>query len=473
MRTRRTSLLLAVLLLVFQAIAYTPSGALGRGSEIAPARVQNAIRFRSDFGLATDSVSVAASFTDPSYDDGEWGVPLSPVELQDLDARSLVRDEIQPLLELATTLPGFAGAYIDQKRGGLPVLLSTDPEELASALVGPLGVGTIYEIRGVERSLEELQGVHERIVADLPSLAKQGISVVSVGLDVPSNAVSVGGQEFSSSVARVLSDLYGTAVSVSEDAPTAWDACNSMSDCWPMKGGLRIYLTSNTTKICTSGFLAKRTDTSALVVQTAGHCLALANSTGTDYWGHRSSPSAAANFGWELANTWTANSSADVGLIQLDSDSVSALNGLAKNTLHAYDSSTNYPVSGVRSSAYQLPGDPVCRMGWGTWNATGQGRTCGLVGSNTDVTRLSCESGLTNNCKSIKHQWEVTFDSLPGDSGSPVFQQKTGYVIAYGTHVHSGSGAGAIGWYSPVAWGISAYSSSNNYSYSVCITSTC
>ncbi|MEW5990505.1 MAG: trypsin-like serine protease [Chloroflexota bacterium] len=246
-----------------------------------------------------------------------------------------------------------------------------------------------------------------------------------------------------------------------------------------MKGGLRIRLVSNPLAICTAGFNVKKTTSASLGTVTAGHCLELSNSTGIDYWGHADSPTHAVNIGSELLETWYQNSDADVGLISYDVDTVAALG--YRNDLHIADPSTTGTVTGEQSTTTQVFGDPVCRMGWGTYNASPtpkQGRTCGTVGKNINVSRLSCEEGLTGNCRTIKHQWEVSFDSLPGDSGGPIYRQITPpqqFYRAYGTHVHSGSGAGAVGWYSPIDWGELEYyeTSGLQYTFTVCITQTC
>ena len=239
-----------------------------------------------------------------------------------------------------------------------------------------------------------------------------------------------------------------------------------------------MFLVGQSAKKCTTGFLGRRTDTGALVTVTAGHCLALNNSSGTDYWGHATTPAAAANFGSELSNTWTDYARADVGLVVLNSGAVSALGGSNLNMVHVQDPGYNEPIVGIRGYASQLEGDAVCRMGWGTWNATGQGRTCGII-VDTDVTNLSCESGLSGNCQHIMHTWMVNFDSLPGDSGGPithkVFLPGDAYLLAYGTHVHSKDPMDYSGWYSPIAQGISAYDqlAGVSYTYEVCITSSC
>lgn len=100
-------------------------------------------------------------------------------------------------------------------------------------------------------------------------------------------------------------------------------------------------------------------------------------------------------------------------------------------------------------------------------------RDCGTL-TDLDVTNDSCNPAETI-CKAIHHTNEVSFDSLGGDSGAPVYQYSPtpGYVIGYGTHVHSGDAAESTGWFSPIDRGRSAYDAIATYTYSICLTSSC
>jgi hypothetical protein len=86
-----------------------------------------------------------------------------------------------------------------------------------------------------------------------------------------------------------------------------------------------------------------------------------------------------------------------VGLVQLNANAVAALG--SKNLVYTQDTGIVYPVLSVPGHGSQLPGDAVCRMGYGTWNktklatGTGQGRTCGTITEVIDESNLSCETG--------------------------------------------------------------------------------
>jgi hypothetical protein len=153
--------------------------------------------------------------------------------------------------------------------------------------------------------------------------------------------------------------------------------------------------------------------------------------------------------------------------------------GSQYNNTHTTDPSEVVPVEGVTSNVDQLQNDSVCRMGYGTWLASGQvqGRTCGQI-TVVDVTNLSCSPD-GSTCYHIQHTNQVTFDSTGGDSGGAVTHKvyingSEFYYVAYGTHVHSQpDGPGAIGWYSPVTLSASAYSLAYGYSFNVCYYPTC
>lgn len=413
----------------------------------------------------------------------DWGVPLTPAEADDLRTRSLRHEAFMQVLDEVVETKEHGGAYIDQRRAGQPVLLSTNPELTLRLLSARGASSSDFELRGVSRSMADLVDI-ENTLEPTAGTGIAGQEVVSVGIRVRENKVSVGVMGDVEKVAAELEAIYGARVVVFADEPAVLDVCSGTQSCWPMKGGLRIRLTDKpSTAYCTSGFMAKRTDTSALVVLTAGHCLALNDQSGTDFWGHAGTPTNAVNFGTELGNTWWDFSNADVGLLSLDSGSIADLDGVSKNSSHWRDPTTVEAVLGVRSPSNQVPGAPVCRKGYGDYLRLGddQGQRCGQIGTDIDVLKKSCKGpGTTEPCADIRHQWEVDFDSFAGDSGGPVAFKSFGspypHLIAYGTHVHSDAddAADPVGWYSPIAWGASQYNQPFfSYSYTICTASAC
>ena len=87
----------------------------------------------------------------------------------------------------------YAGAYLDNGRYRLPVFLFTgDLDTAVEQLRGPFGDDVRFEVREVERSLAELRAIQRTIDAASDALERQGVTIVEVGVDVPSNQVSVG-----------------------------------------------------------------------------------------------------------------------------------------------------------------------------------------------------------------------------------------------------------------------------------------
>ncbi len=124
------------------------------------------------------------------------------------------------------------------------------------------------------------------------------------------------------------------------------------------------------------------------------------------------------------------------------------------------DTATTRNSSCRASSPYllQMEGDPICRMGWGSYNLGLPPKTCGTVWL-VNATKESCPPN-TDPCINIRATNVASFDSHPGDSGAVVYSPATGSMpkTSYGTHVHSDkdnsppppeSQGQRRGWYSP------------------------
>jgi hypothetical protein len=213
----------------------------------------------------------------------------------------------------------------------------------------------------------------------------------------------------------------------------------------------------NSASYCTTGWIGRRSDTSGLVIVTAGHCIEL-NGGEFDDWKHNG-----VKLGDALKETWANGALADVGLTSV----VSASAPSTRNQVLATPNTGIRQITSFRVSGLQHEGDALCRVG-----AT-SGRTCGTL-TKYDVTNPSCNAS-GSVCRNILHTNEMSFDSLGGDSGGPVFQYSPtpGYVIGYGTHVHSDVPSKPRSWFSAIGWGTTAYAAMFPYTYSVCVTSSC
>jgi hypothetical protein len=183
------------------------------------------------------------------------------------------------------------------------------------------------------------------------------------------------------------------------DAP----ACRSRSDCGPrVMGGLQI---TSTGWSCTSGFMARATETGALYILTAGHCLA--GSGLSALWSHHG-----AALGRATVEAFRSGSNADVGAFEVTGSGRS-------NEIYGPNNDDIRSVSGVASNSSQTVGSEVCR------SAVTSGWRCGSI--------VAADVDTTIQGKLIHHTWWTDFPSAGGDSGSPVLDhdgRAAGIVIA-------------------------------------------
>jgi hypothetical protein len=415
----------------------------------------DAIRFRRTFGLDS-SPATAREATDDrvNFSADLFGIPLSQSEVAEMLARAETQWAVRPAFQHARGYSDFAGAYLDQEQGGIPVFMFTEhvvgrAEELATRLPA----STAYRIEGANRTYRQLEAVLDDIESDWSSLKRQGVDVVTAGIRTDENLVFIGVNGLATYATDELRSRFGQDLEVFEDSPAHADACNGTFDCRPMKGGIDI---TRPTGACTSGFVVKRQDTSALHILTAGHCIEVHGGYNAQ-WSHNSDP-----FGYARHETWRADFTrdGDVGLITIAVSETPS----SKNQVHT-ESVLVKPVTGWDS--VQFVGDQSCRFG----------RTskldCGVINA-VDVIR---DSETSIGTMSVRHTNQVSYDSTDGDSGGPMFFYASGgsSLIAQGTHVHSATDGttNAYGWFTPISWGRTAFSSLNGYNYDVCTNSAC
>lgn len=207
---------------------------------------------------------------------------------------------------------------------------------------------------------------------------------------------------------------------------------------------------------------------------TAGHCIDVYG--GVNFiWDHDGSPNA---FGRARYDTWkrTGSGTADVGLVYL----FTAEFPTTKNQIHTGPGRLN-AVQYSTPTFYQSVGYQVCRYGEHS-NEPGK-LACGTI-TRVDVAKPSSVPGFGSMM--VDPTIEVSFDSIGGDSGGPMFAYlsggpfSTGPVAAYGTHVHSDDHTidpTPHGWYTPIDVGRAAYpnapGNTTHYGYTVCITPSC
>jgi hypothetical protein len=413
----------------------------------------DAIRFRSTFGLQNGLEFVRAAAVDTArYSDEAYGVPLDEMEVAELQRRARIQLEIDPFVEVATDDPTFAGAYLDQMAGGAPVFMFTrDVEgherELSSRIPADFG----HRTRLAARTFAELEALNERIGDRWDSLRAEGVAIVGAGIRTDLNVVEIGVTGLTPETSERLRAEFGEGSTTIEARQPQADACVDISNCRPMKGGIEFYKVYH----CTSGFIVETSNTSEIMMLTAGHCLHISGGVGAVF-SHN-----ADTLGIADVDTWNPGSTrnADVGLIDLYTHEVPA----TKNQILT-SGSTVKSVGGW--DATQLVGDQTCRSGLTS------GKDCGEIVAVGEQNDSEVPGWGTMH---VKNTNRVSFDSTGGDSGGPEYFESGSVVIAQGTHVHSDpdNQSGAKGWFTPISWGNSSLTNLFGYGFAVCVVAAC
>lgn len=341
----------------------------------------------------------------------------------------------------------------------------------------------------VDHTLAELTTLKRRVSNHRTELLASDVEVFSSSVDIVNNRVIVGVRGKNERRADEVKSLGDPIVVVDAELPRT-DACE-IDACPNLKGGLLITqggrLPAGTE--CTSGYIARRwdTDPDEFVLITAGHCIANSVSEG-DQWA-RYKPDETVKFGVELAHAWEVGSLADIGAIKIWTAHVPE----SKNKFLSKPSDgTTAAITGYETFSQQMPGDQVCRIGWGSWeygpNSIYTARKCGLItlydtdsdGTN-DKNSESCVPD--GRCRYIKDMKGVNFDSVGGDSGGIVFERNnpaSDPTDLFGTHVHSlkmtftteGDEDDVRGWYSTTTKGFSELQARGIY-ITPCQSSSC
>ncbi len=482
---------LPLLAMIFASVAWS-APVSEAGSMATAGAVQGAIRFRTSFGLVDRPALVAATFGDSMYTSEDWGVPLSAVELQDLDRRSARVLAALPGIEAASKLPGFAGAYFDQERGATPVVLTSGGLGNArSAISSAVGSSDDFEVQQVARSLAELERLQERVIARVDELERQGIDLLRINYRFRSNKIEVvvesGGANVRARAASIVDAPDG--IEVVEGVQPVADACVNYADCPNAKGGIKI-LGNSSIPVCTAGFMAKRTDVSpdALVLLTAGHCQVWSQTNGNLTWWHDSVRTSSSpvvgtqNFG----RVWSTDPDdqpipADVGLIKLASGFVPTNKNLLL-TQKNYSSSSLGSVAAMSNANW--PGIAVCSTGAGSaakggdWPAKRCGQTLAVTAYNKTCKGSGQGSG-AEPCARLSMTVEVSYDSTGGDSGGPYWlgpQSSDSPWVAIGMHTHSDPDedlpTDGIGWYVPLNTQLHALGQ-RGWTVKLCVNSDC
>jgi hypothetical protein len=360
-------------------------------------------RLRAEFGLDSSSLKVQESFADRArHSDLNWGVPLTPAEAEELYERVRIVERAVPILKEVARRSDYAGAYYDQLRGGIPVILVSKNRSAAESAITDLAGSLKVDVKKVDRSWSKLKSLKASVKGRDAELRARSVQLVSVAIDTPQNRVEVAVDGDVAAARDILSPL-GDGVHVVSSQPAQLDVCDSANNCPAAKAGIRL---NGNTSYCTTGFVGQRTDgTDHLVVMTAGHCWQFAQSNNTS-WEHNDQL-----VGTSEQRVWNSSSSApypeipsDVGIVDLASGFIP---GAANKILTANANPTVELINRVATgAAWHIVGTPVCRMGAGSANTPGYpAKKCGTVIAVQDDS-LSCKGpGSQPPCATVLDGW--------------------------------------------------------------------
>ncbi len=176
--------------------------------------IYEAIVVRDSFGLRADPEYVAQSLGDPETFPYMWeNLPLTSAEQADMVARLEVQRQVTSFIPSGQ--PGFLEAYLDQRRGGIPVFLFDRPVDEVRDRIARLLPGIEFEIHQVDTTLRELSRVRTDIRRSSKALAEEGIEVTAVAIDAANERVEVG-VVAATDVARERLAEFGDAIVVVE-----------------------------------------------------------------------------------------------------------------------------------------------------------------------------------------------------------------------------------------------------------------
>lgn len=151
-----------------------------------------AVQFRISVGLRADEAWILQVAADPSSRAGEiaYGVPLTPDERAELDASRASYEEVVPKLTRYGQAHSdeWAGVY---EESGIVVAQFTGNVEQHAAAIALLVPTDAVRVKGVRWSLAELTDLSDRIALGKRWLGTVGATLISGGVDVRANAVTL------------------------------------------------------------------------------------------------------------------------------------------------------------------------------------------------------------------------------------------------------------------------------------------
>jgi hypothetical protein len=156
----------------------------------------DAIRFRTQYGLQADEAWIRLVAADPAARPGlvKYGVPLTPLEVSDLNARAIHFREVSGVLRQygANHDDEFAGVGRDVTAGDEVVIWFTSHlAEHDSAIRAQLSPAARFEVRPARWTLHQLDQFLSKIKAEEAWFSKVGVPLGGWGILIDQNAVEV------------------------------------------------------------------------------------------------------------------------------------------------------------------------------------------------------------------------------------------------------------------------------------------
>jgi YD repeat-containing protein len=381
-------------------------------------RIQEATRFRTDFGLDASPLQVLLLDSDPGAQSAkeEWGVPLTTAErarMREIDLVQTAVDEIEQYgrNEAPTS---YAGVYTDYVQGGLVYVgfktnASTHmatlqsrfdyPDKLRSFVVPPT------------RTLAELESLRALISDDINTLEGQGVGdIVTVSQSEERNRIEVGMPSPTPTAQATLTTRYGPGVLVVQ--ATAGEDASRFATHQHLDAGLAIYhdSISDGRHYCTNAFNVKRFRGGKwkYYTMTAGHC-------GPDgsAWeqGDR-------GIGSMAIKDYADGGNMDAAFIRIPKSRTS--NRVRLNVEKRRVVPTHEPWDN------EHPGKPYCSSA-----AFTNRLTCGKLVSR-GYTQHYSNGATTRNLR------RASYECRNGDSGGPIFRKSYGKEGVVGAGIHHG-----------------------------------
>jgi len=373
-----------------------------------------------------------------------WGVPLRPTDVAELEYREWYIQQDAALINAwgeENQPNAFAGYWIDHRSGGLiRVGFKGGSAGPVSQLKGLPGLAAVDRLAPFAKdpsfSISELTSLQTAIGGDNATRAPLRGSISTVGIDIPTNRVSVGASDVSA-VQSGLSSAYGAGApfTVRFEPATGGPQSRRFVNSGPIYGGQRIAEQhgaepNDTYRVCTAAFGASEvvgrnangTPKVEDFLLTAGHCYdkgtVVKRILSADLPAGYHDP---VRIGVQTDRDWRAYSDNyktyeyDGAAIKLDGTNLST-NGI----LHR-----NNTISHVDGAARAVIGQTYC-ISLGETNAI---RCQPLKGP------AVINPGGTYEVEGAGPLWQLqlVIDAEPGDSGSPMWSPTTNKAV--GIHV--------------------------------------